>query len=47
LDPVRATSWLATCANADMVLLVGGSLEKSYEIKGIWLALGRLNKEKT
>jgi hypothetical protein len=30
-----------------MVLLVGGSLEKSYEIKGIWLVLGRLNKEKT
>jgi hypothetical protein len=28
-----------------MVLLVGGSLGKSYEIKGIWLVLGRLNEE--
>jgi hypothetical protein len=26
--------------------LLGGSLEKSYEIKGIWLVLGRLNREK-
>jgi hypothetical protein len=41
LDPVRATSWLATCASADMVLLFGGSLAKSYEIKGIWLVLSQ------
>ena len=30
-----------------MVLLVGGSLEKSYEIKGIWLVLSRINREIT
>jgi hypothetical protein len=43
LDPVRATSGLATGANADMVLLVGGSLEKSYEIREYCLVLGALS----
>jgi len=28
-----------------MVLLVGGSSGKSYEIKGIWLVLGRVIAE--
>jgi hypothetical protein len=28
-----------------MVLLVGGSLGKSYEINGLWLVLGRLKEE--